>query len=213
MLAQGVECATCGRQLAQVMGERSHQGVRDHMPGLVVGEQAHHLVSHVQGMIEQGGLRQQPVGVRLPGGLDITAHIHHRGTVALPVEQLHQLPADRSLLGTGAEEGPVVEQAEKGRGPRMVHGEGFHCNTGQPFVPPQVDQVGNVHGPVHRGPGPAGGQLAQGDLPGVRRPALPGTEQHCPGQAGEHHGQAEEQVRPAEYLPDRSKHAVTDRPG
>ena len=213
MLAQGVERAARGRQLAQVMGERSHQGVRDHMPGLVVGKQPHHLVSHVQGMIEQGGLRQQPVGVRLPGRLDITAHIHHRGTVALPVEQLHQLPADRPLLGAGAEEGPFVELAEKGRGPRMGHGEGFHFNTGQSFVPPQVDQVGNVHGPAHRGLGPARGQLAQGDLPGVRRPALPGTEQHRPGQAGEHHGQAEEQVRPAEHLPQRSKHAVTGRLG
>ena len=212
MLAQGVEGAARGRQLAQVMSQGSHQSIRDHMPGLVVGKQAHHLVSHVQGMVQQGGPRQQPVGVRLPGRLDITTHIHHRRAVALPVEQLHQLPADRALFGAGAEEGPFVELAEKGRGPRMGHGERFNLGTGQPIVAPQVDEVGNGHGPPHRRSGPARGQLAQGDLPGVGRRGLPFTEQQCPGQPGEHHGQAEEQVRPAEHLPQRSKHPVTGCP-
>ena len=59
MLSRGIEGTCLGFELAQIVAQGGHHGIRDHMPGLVLGEQPYHLLSHIEGMIEQVKLQNE----------------------------------------------------------------------------------------------------------------------------------------------------------
>ena len=59
------------------MGQGGDHGIRNDMPGLAVREQKHRLLCHIERMIEQGGLGEDPEGVIIPIAFDIAMNIHH----------------------------------------------------------------------------------------------------------------------------------------
>jgi hypothetical protein len=135
------------------MTQGGHHGIRDHMPGLMVGEQFDHLLGHVEAMIKQRGLGQNPIGVLLPGRFHIALDIDHRRALPFTVEQANNLQAHRPLPGCLVEKGPGPQLAGKGAGAWMHQLNLLDAFSNHLLVPPEVGQLRDMLHPLYPGGG------------------------------------------------------------
>ena len=122
------------------MAQGRHHGIRDHMPGLMVGESLDHLLGHVEGMIEKRSFGQNPVGVLLPGRFHVALDIDHRRALPFTVEQAKDLQTDRPLPGCLVEKGPGPQLAGKGAGAWMHQLKLLEALGNDLLVPPKMRQ-------------------------------------------------------------------------
>ena len=137
----------------------------------------HHLLRHVEGMLQQGGLAQDLIGIGLPTCFHIALNIDHRGAVPLLVKQAQHfdayLPLGRGLL----EAGPILQLVIEGLGAWMRKLIARHSPCDQALIPPEMRQLRNMFvfssryspfGPAH-GSQPDLGKAAQGNFLSIDR--------------------------------------------